>query len=248
MSEELEPCAHCRSCDVEVARSLTDACIVCNNCGCRTGFVYLGADDAANAAKIREAVTIWNTRTPPPPSLHREPIEADREADYTAAEIEFMQCLLDRYSEGGGAIPLVDDHRSFMAIVRKHYPAHRLAFSTPAASDAEAMARALKAAHEALSRANVTAYLDMPEDTADVVARAVIAALLLPKAGEMETETAFEIWEDDLMVASASTEAEGLHYFAVYSQDGPVKLVRAETVRQVITTPSTEGRKGEDQA
>jgi len=74
---------------------------------------------------------------PPPPSLHREPIEADREADYTAAEIEFMQCLLDRYSEGGGAIPLVDDHRSFMAIVRKHYPAHRLAFSTPAASDAE---------------------------------------------------------------------------------------------------------------
>ena len=120
--------------------------------------------------------------------------------------------------------------------------------SRQAAGEAEAMARALKAAHEALSRANVTAYLDMPEDTADVVARAVIAALLLPKAGEMETETAFEIWEDDLMVASASTEAEGLHYFAVYSQDGPVKLVRAETVRQVITTPSTEGRKREDQA
>jgi len=71
-------------------------------------------------------------------------------------------------------------------------------------------------------------------------------ALPLPKAGE--TETAFEIWEDDLMVASASTEAEGRHYFAVYSQDGPVKLVRAETVRQVIATPSTEGRKGEDQA
>lgn len=273
MSEELKPCAYCGSADVEVRQSITDALVACNNCGCRTGFVYFGADDAANAAKIREAVAIWNTRTPPP-SQHREPIEADREAAdrfcnpidnphlhrllvkaFTAHRLAFSTpaaaqelglteralSLLDRAGKC-----IVDS--DVWASIHAEASAIRDAISTPAASDAEAMARALKAAHEALSRANVTAYLDMPEDTADVVARAVIAALLLPKAGEMETETVFEVWEDDLMVASASTEAEGLHYFAVYSQDGPVKLVRAETVRQVITTPSTEGRKGEDQA
>ena len=238
--------------------------------------------------------------TRPPPSLRREPIEADREAmeewrcfhcgdvfkDRRSARLHFGRdeqseaaCVIKAGAEGSllkalrDAEEQADDaiqqmhnestdaalafhqqrcrhNQALIAAEESGYEkglADGRAFSTPAASDAEAMARALKAAHEALSRANVTAYLDMPEDTADVVARAVIAALLLPKAGEMETETVFEVWEDDLMVASASasTEAEGLHYFAVYSQDGPVKLVRAETVRQVI---ATEGRKGEDQA
>lgn len=35
-----------------------------------------------------------------------------------------------------------------------------------------------RAVHEALSRAHVIAYLDMPEDTADVVSRAYLAAIL----------------------------------------------------------------------
>ena len=119
---------------------------------------------------------------PQPPSLHREPIEADREA---AAD------LIEAYWQGSGP-----QHEQMRRLAQSYrdghtqgvwadaFMRHRLAFSTPAASDAETMARALKAAHEALSRANVTAYLDMPEDTADVVARAVIAALPLPKTGE----------------------------------------------------------------
>lgn len=62
---EVKPCPFCGSADVELRESITDAYIACNNCGSRTGLVYLGASDAENAAKIREAVTVWNTRTPP---------------------------------------------------------------------------------------------------------------------------------------------------------------------------------------
>lgn len=57
-----------------------------------------------------------NTRTPPPPPLHREPIEADIVA---ASEVERASWLSN-------------DHPTVQAFVR-----HRLAFSTPAASDAE---------------------------------------------------------------------------------------------------------------
>lgn len=46
----------------EVRESISDAHVVCNDCGCRTGLVYFGADDAANAAKINEAVAVWNNR------------------------------------------------------------------------------------------------------------------------------------------------------------------------------------------
>jgi len=183
----------------------------------------------------------------PPPSLHREPIEADREA--AAPFFPSMGIIAPREVRIGLA-----DHTDLVQAFMRH----RLAFSTPAASDAEALpadvVALVIAAREAwevdavsgnaLDRALEKFASRVPYENEPDDAR----ALPLPKAGEMETETAFEIWEDDLMVASASTEAEGLHYFAVYSQDGPVKLVRAETVRQVIATPSTEGHKGEDQA
>jgi hypothetical protein len=58
--------------------------------------------------------------------------------------------------------------------------------------------RAAKAVHEVLSRANVVAYLEMPEDTANVVASAVIAAMREPtdemlSAGEAPGEN----WWDD---------------------------------------------------
>jgi len=185
-----------------------------------------------------------NPHASSPPSLHREPIEADREA---AAEVFAKQFG----KEAGGVFAIRtgerDDHYLVQAFMR-----HRLAFSTPAASDAEAVERVARAIYEEDDPWHkVWPWPDLQEDQAGAdkyreIARAAIRALPLPKAGE--TETVFEVWEDDLMVASASTEAEGLHYFAVYSQDGPVKLVRAETVRQVIATPSTEGRNGEDQA
>lgn len=232
------------------------------------------------------------------PTLHREPIEADREAVIEAVIAEAEQacryvakhnvCNMDagEYRDGfedGSEVckKAIADH------VRRHIdriPAHRLAFSTPAAAQ-ELGGRyividrdQLTNGHEAfirgyLDQIGVKALSTPAASDAEAIADHLIGkkrvilsiydegfnagldeavdllrALPLPKAGEMETETAFEIWEDDLMVASASTEAEGLHYFAVYSQDGPVKLVRAETVRQVIATPSTEGRKGEDQA
>lgn len=58
----LLPCPFCGTKDVEVRESITDAMIACNNCGCRTGLVYLGASDASNAAKLREVAEVWNTR------------------------------------------------------------------------------------------------------------------------------------------------------------------------------------------
>ena len=59
---KLEPCPFCGSHDVELRESITDALVACNNCGSRTGLVYLGASEAANEAKKREVVAAWNTR------------------------------------------------------------------------------------------------------------------------------------------------------------------------------------------
>ncbi|UXC93094.1 hypothetical protein EGM87_22625 [Sphingobium sp. RSMS] len=57
-----------------------------------------------------------------------------------------------------------------------------------------------------------------------------------------ERETTFEVWQGDMMVASSTDEAEARHYCLVYSQDGPVRLVRAETVRTPLpSAPSGEG-------
>jgi Lar family restriction alleviation protein len=79
---ELLPCPFCGASDAEVRKSLTDALVACNNCGSRTGLVYLGADDATNAAKVREAVAIWNTRHTPEPAT--ELVEALRVASEIA--------------------------------------------------------------------------------------------------------------------------------------------------------------------
>jgi hypothetical protein len=59
---DLLPCAHCASGDTELRVSITDAMVACNNCGCRTGLVYLGADEASNAFRLREVAAVWNTR------------------------------------------------------------------------------------------------------------------------------------------------------------------------------------------
>jgi hypothetical protein len=54
----------------------------------------------------------------------------------------------------------------------------------------------------------------------------------------MEDAFEFEIWQDDMPVASASASTreaafkEALHYLSVYLQDGPVKLV--EVARTTI--------------
>ena len=62
--DALEPCPFCNSPDVELRESVTDAMIACNNCGCRTGFVYLGASEASNANRIKELRAAWNLRAP----------------------------------------------------------------------------------------------------------------------------------------------------------------------------------------
>ena len=41
---------------------------------------------------------------------------------YNPAQIEFLQQLFDRYSEGGGIIDLADDHPAFMKIVMRNVP------------------------------------------------------------------------------------------------------------------------------
>lgn len=60
--ETLKPCPFCASKDVEVRATITDVQVCCNNCGARTGLVYLGADDVANALQTKLAITAWNTR------------------------------------------------------------------------------------------------------------------------------------------------------------------------------------------
>ncbi len=58
----LLPCPFCGSADVELRESITDACIACNNCGCRTGFAQLGRDNASAAFSKRGVAAVWNTR------------------------------------------------------------------------------------------------------------------------------------------------------------------------------------------
>ena len=60
--EALLPCPFCGSPEVEVGRTITHEYIVCCNCGCRTGVIYLGKSEATTAAKRNEMLTIWNTR------------------------------------------------------------------------------------------------------------------------------------------------------------------------------------------
>lgn len=121
------------------------------------------------------------------PPLHREPIEADREA----AEIAFNRVLGDAASfaefgrpsyREGGVRTLAD---AFMR--------HRLAFSTPAASDAEAMREACAKVADDIAKGCASAFSVADQKwrsaawagAADHIAKA-IRALPLPKAGEGE--------------------------------------------------------------
>lgn len=71
---------------------------------------------------------------------------------------------------------------------------------------------------------------------------ATTPALSEPEQRGGEEDVSWEVWEDDMMVASSSTEADALHYLAVYSQDGPVRLVKAVTHRFPLAaaTPATK--------
>lgn len=50
-----------------------------------------------------------------------------------------------------------------------------------------------------------------------------------------EIEVTYEVWQDDMMVASSSSEAEAVHYAFVYGQDGPVELKKAVTTRTILS-------------
>lgn len=56
-------------------------------------------------------------------------------------------------------------------------------------------------------------------------ADAAIAAVL------EAAEITWEVWEDDLLVASSTEQADALHYLKVYSQDADVVIKTAFTVR-----------------
>jgi hypothetical protein len=65
---------------------------------------------------------------------------------------------------------------------------------------------------------------------------------------EGEVDVTFEVWEDDMMIASSTDEADARHYLAVYSQDAPNRLVRAETRRTTIvpalSSPTGDAHEG----
>lgn len=77
--------------------------------------------------------------TPPPPSQHREPIEADREENWSNALETAHQML--RHHAGSHICPSGKTGAVVPYTLAKALLAaalyHRLAFSTPAASDAE---------------------------------------------------------------------------------------------------------------
>ena len=64
--------------------------------------------------------------------------------------------------------------------------------------------------------------------------RAALAAMPDRRALLGEVETTYEVWQDDMMVASADSETDGRHYLAMYAQDGPAVLKRAVTTRAIL--------------
>lgn len=59
-----------------------------------------------------------------------------------------------------------------------------------------------------------------------------------------EVEVQYEVWQDEFCVASSTDEADARHYLAVYGQDGPVKLMKAVTIRtEIAATPASDGGK-----
>lgn len=75
--------------------------------------------------------------------------------------------------------------------------------------------RAALAAHDTLSHANVLAYLDMPEDTANLLARAVLQAIrepsdvMLPDPHRTDTPIyqAVRVMEDQSVSSAVAFEA-----------------------------------------
>ena len=68
---------------------------------------------------------------------------------------------------------------------------------------------------------------------------AVAPATPQPAGGvAQERDIQFEVWQDDMMVASSTSETDARHYLAVYEQDGPAYLVRAETIRHRLGLPA----------
>lgn len=63
VSYAIKACGNCGSPDVEISPGLAKG-IRCNNCGCRTGVVYMSKDEASNAYRMKELIAVWNRRTP----------------------------------------------------------------------------------------------------------------------------------------------------------------------------------------
>lgn len=139
----------------------------------------------------------WCPAAPPPPSLHREPMEADREAAgnawYKTWGKSHMEDRIMAIFEGRA-----DDSPLVQAFMR-----HRLAFSTPAASEGEAVRRELmdRARNMMGMLADLREAVDLDDESASEVlgycddletavhnigAVASHIALPLPKAGEGE--------------------------------------------------------------
>lgn len=54
------------------------------------------------------------------------------------------------------------------------------------------------------------------------------AALATPKSPVDAGAIEWEVWQDDMPVATSTSEADARHYLMVYGQDGPATLVRVE--------------------
>ena len=78
-----------------------------------------------------------------------------------------------------------------------------------------------------------------PSALARAFARHRIASAATAR-GEAVEEIAWEVWQDDMLVASSTSEADARHYLAVYSQDGPARLVKAVTHRTDLTPPARD--------
>lgn len=74
------------------------------------------------------------------------------------------------------------------------------------------------------------------------IARASPPTVVEGESGEVDVS--FEVWEDDMMIASSTDENDARHYHAVYSQDGPVRLVKAVTTRTAINPQPRDTGKG----
>lgn len=155
---------------------------------------------------------------PPPPSQHREPIEADREAgELVAIQADYVAAseLMGRLEDAGMAFSMGQkEWRTMVNTFRNH----RLAFSTPAASE-----------FFPTPGRNVT---ETDIEAEGHVAKAICAATL--KVGDPSL--------------TAERIAQGVEVLAVKFLPEARAALAAIRALPLPTTPSTEGRNGEDQA